>query len=656
MLEIQAVVVFIFTFSPVKAKDFSDKNPIPTDPNCNPMTKLLVDINFHFFEDQHAMTVIDTSDLSIGNVFKCLNGNQFRPMDIFPNSSLVHIRRKTEKSSVSYSSVTHGFLIKILVHEIKETLRIIAVQNPRSKVMVLLNKDEEKHARKILHDAFHDFKMLMTAVAITSYESRERKNANTTIKIIMFNPYYGNKKIRDPQFVNFEVTTENSNQLFADIKNFMKIRLKNLHEFPFRVNIFEYPMISKAERDESGKISHYSFVDGDTLSTIAKCMNFTPLYDRLFEDEATYGFQYPNGTFTGSLADIEYDRVELVANPRLISDAYNTTKSAFLQPIATFRLSFIIQKRKAYKLMMISIFGQYDEASKIISISLSVLFPLIYVLISRCEQRIMNLQTRFESIDKSILYSFALQNNVSMKHSPLTSTRIVVTMILFYSLIISTLFQSTIVKNLNTKQRLGKINTIKELVSDGYKIKMPGHLALIFKEPGLDKVSRMMKATKQNYVDVATSKFDLRDVFKSEKKIAYLWTDLYNTNYLNRFYDRRTGENLYESVPEVAFEFYISLMAPKNSPFIEKYNEILQSYIESGIGGHHVGFAYYDNDKIWTKRIKNGETPKPSDGAIKFEDLRLAFEIHVYLCTICCVVFIVEILVNHTKRIKITIR
>lgn len=302
---------------------------------------------------------------------------------------------------------------------------------------------------------------------------------------------------------------------------------------------------------------------------------------------------------------------------------------------------------------MINIFGHFDGSSKIISILLTASFPFMYALIKRWEEKTVAPKKQLESITKSIFYSIALQNNVSMKHSSFTSTRIIVTVILFYTLIFSTLFQSTIVKNLNTNERTGQINTIKELIDEGYFIKMPGYLAMTFKTPGLDKVSRMMKETKQSYVDVVASFKEMDGILKSKKKIAFLWTDLYNTNYLNRFFDPITGENLFESVPEVAFEFYISLMAPKHSPFIERYNEILQAYVESGIGARHIGFAYYDNDKIWIQRIKNGKIPKPFDGSIKFGDLRLAFEIHVYLNLLCFVIFIVEILSNRMKHLKL---
>jgi hypothetical protein len=314
------------------------------------------------------------------------------------------------------------------------------------------------------------------------------------------------------------------------------------------------------------------------------------------------------------------------------------------------RLSFVIRKRKTHKLLIISVFSQYDPTSRIISISLLVLFPIIYSFISKIEQQIINPRKSYDAI-KSLLYSFALMTSISMKHSRNLSTRIVVSMILFYALIVSTLFQSTVVKNLNTNQEFGKINNIHQLISEGYTLKMPAYFAILFKNRrGLDKVTWMMNKTNQNYEDVAVFSNDFEKILPAGKKIAFLSGDLYVSNYLNQYYDDETGSNLFESVPETAFEFYIALMIQKNSNFIESFNKIISNYVESGIGGHHIGQAYRDNDKVWIERLKNGKVPKIPGREIKFTDLSLAFEILLYLHSISFAVFVVENICNRFRK------
>lgn len=623
-------------------QSYFETNPIHEDIDCNPFTELIVDINHRYFEDMHLLTIVDGSENSMANIFKCSKGNIFRPAEIYKDIRLLYKKSEAANSGVSSYATTHGFFIKPQKNEIGNMLKVISSINPRSKLMIMFMDYEDENAKKILLEAYQKFKMLNVAIFMVNDERQNGQLLKTILRLLLHNPY-----LRNPQFMSFDFTISNVAKHFATINSFIKMRVRNLQEFSLRVSIFETPMICKAVYDKNKKLSHFTYVEGELLLILSKMMNFTPIYDRLHEDQSSkFGFQYPNGTFTGSLADVEYGYADLAMNAKLITDGYNTSKSIFLQPITMSRLSFIIRKRPTHKMLMIAIFTLYDTPSRIIAMTLSFLFPPIYSLINRCEHRIIDSTKRSASFVKSFLLAFAILNNVSMRQSPYTSSRIIVASILFYTLVVSTLFQSTIVRNLNTNKRLGKITTIRQLTDEGFSLQTPSYIALIFKTPGVDKVSLMMQRANQTYLDIAVPSSNLTSVIKPGKKIAFLWNDLYVTNYLNQFYGRKSGENLFENVPEIAFEFYVAQMAPKSSPFIERFNEILLQFTETGIGKYHVGRAEADNDKIWIQRVKNGEIALQSDGAIKLADLMLAFEITLYLSAMSCLIFLLEICVH----------
>lgn len=645
------IALQIQTFSLVFGQNYFDRHPLYEDVDCNSLTDLIVEINFKYFDDQHTITLIDSSTNPTASAFKCLGGNKFRPLLIVSNVNLVKRRKTTDRSSVSSFSTTEGFLINSKLTELPGILRTVAAHNPRSKVMAMLFQESEVEAQKVLHEAFHVHKMLKVSVLLLNDVHENGVYLKSFLNLVMYNPFSGKGNTREKsQFINLDFTTFNQLQRVEEMKGFIEQRVKNLHGFPLRISMFDYPMVSKKVVDVNGRTSHYDYVDGDIVSTFANLMNFKCDYENNSDNYFKYGFQYPNGTFVGSLSYIEDEKADLAGNPKLIAD-YNTSNSVFLQPITMVRFSFIIRKRKTHKLLIISMFDQLDHPSKSIALALSVLLPLVYVLVSRNEQRIFNPLKRFESFDKSLLYSFALMNNISMKHSSYTSTRIIVGTFLFYALIFSTLFQSSILNNLNSNLEFGKVTSIHQLVEEGYKVKMPSYVALLFKERGLDKVSWMMKKTKQTYVDVAVPEPDLPNILEPGKKIAFLWTELFNTNFLNHFYDKETGENHFESVPETAHEFYISLMTPKNSPFIESFNDILMKYTETGFGAHHIGMAYADNNKILIQRLKNREVIKESNGAITLQDLRTVFQTFLITSAISLTVFIAEALIS---RMKIT--
>lgn len=597
-------------------------------------------IYFRYFEDQHSVTLVDNSKNPIANSFMCFG--IFRPVDIYSSFSRLRLNSTDKKSSVSSYPSTEGFALKIGKADVSSTLRVIASHNPRTKVLALLDDSPVQETKKILHQAYHDFKILGVALINIRAEYLDGQYLKTAVELFMFNPFV----MDDSSLVTFKFTQTNAGQVLADFDQFISSRARNLHMFPVRVSIFDYPMVSKPEYDENGRISHYSYVDGETIATMAKYMNFTPLY--VEPEYAKYGFQFANGTFCGSLGDIEYGKAELAANPKLISN-YNTENAIFLQPITTDKLMFIIRKRETKKAIIFAIYSEYDQASQIMNLTLLLILPVAYIFVSRTEQKLHNPGQKVTSIGRSLMLIYAISYNISTKLPKGDCARVVISTAVFYTLIVNTLLQSTIIKNLNTNKEFGKITTIEQLASEGYTIKMPGYLVQIFKQPGLNKVSWMLEKTKQKHSDLDSDGYDLEKIMPKNKKIAFLWTEMYAANYLDQFYDKDTGQNLFEAVPEPAFEFYIALMAPKHSPLIESFNDFMLRYIESNVGFHHVSMAVSEIDRFRIQRIKEGIVPRQKTNAIKFKDVNSVFVLYVSCVLVATVVFITEVLISRCK-------
>lgn len=183
---------------------------------------------------------------------------------------------------------------------------------------------------------------------------------------------------------------------------------------------------------------------------------------------------------------------------------------------------------------------------------------------------------------------------------------------------------------------------------------MPPYITTIFTDRNnKNKVTILIQNSGQTSEDIKLSHEYFAEQLIGNEKFAYLWSDLYVDNYLNQFYDPYTGENLLEQVPEIAYEFYISLMAPKNSPFIEKFNKILLEYVETGIIDYHTKRAEADNDMIWIQRTLKGETPKTEAKAIRFSEIMPVFVIYIYFISASGVLFVLEILYRPRKFYRI---
>lgn len=637
----------------VKAEDVQRLVPLTDLATCNAIIDMTVEVTFDYFEDQHSLTLVDTSDLPVSDIFKCLDGNKFRPVRVFTDPKQLRFTDKISSSSVAYYPITTGYLVKMSEDQSRDIIVKLSEYNPLSKMMLILTVNESV-SQEILYNSFHNHRMLNIAIlAFPDISFSSPVDLDPALledglaTLYSYNPYASTK---ETQFLCVSFSIFNVEEGLEEMKNFIHNRVKNLQGFNLPVSIFEYPMLSKIEKNAEGDLDHFSYVEGDTLQTLAKVMNFNPKYIHTLMAN-THGYQLDDGKFIGDLAEVESGRAELVANARFISDAYNTSHSVFLRPINMLKLQFIIPNRETKKFIILSVYSVFDNLSTYLSISLMAIFPISHLLISFMEQRIRRQNFEPVSLARSTLFTFAVVNCVSMKLPKLFSTRLVVAMIMFYSIITTSLYQSSILKNLNTNQEIGKIKLIEQLVAEGYRIKMPGYISALFRSRGKDKVSWMMNVTKQdnNMVTVNTINFD--DIFEPGEKIAFLWSEQFQGNYLNRFFDAETGKNSFESVPDVPFEFYISLMAPKHSPFIERFNDILSRYIEGGLSIRNLRMAEIDNDKMMIDRLKHGNLPKIQK-SITFNDISNVFDLFLYMIGVAVILLIIELIVHKISNMK----
>jgi hypothetical protein len=102
----------------------------------------------------------------------------------------------------------------------------------------------------------------------------------------MYNPFAGDKEERQPEYMVLEFDLFTAPDNFPLMKQFVNDRISNLHQYPLKVNIFDFPMISKKEEDDTGTVIQYSYVDGETVRVLSERLNFTIIY-----------FDSPDGEF-----------------------------------------------------------------------------------------------------------------------------------------------------------------------------------------------------------------------------------------------------------------------------------------------------------------------------------------------------------------------
>lgn len=608
---------------------------------CQTVNWITTKVVFTYFDEQAFMTVVDVSGLSHSlNVLSCEGAYYFRPIRVYNSIDSINFGSKINSGSLSTFPTTHGYFVRAKLADVEEKfVEKLSNFNPRTNLMFSFDDADAKKSKEWLKIVYEKYKILNVAVVCYVPKMESLSVLEFDVIVCFYNPF--SEKLSDFLCLSFDL--DNMKESLMKMKSFLRKRIENLQGFKLKVNIFEYKMKSVAVYSQKGELSRYTYPDGELLSSIAKNMNFTPVYLNNF-GEAKYGFQFQNGTFSGSLADLEYDRADLVANPRLIAE-YNTTKSIFLQPITMTKLFFTIKKRETNRIITITVFEKLDSISRCASIMAIVLFPVIYWAVYRTELSLKGIKSRDDKV-KTILYVFGLLNSISMKHTQHRASQIVVVTILFAALMSAALFQGTILKDLNTICTVGKISKIDQLFEQNFTITMQPALTYAFQGQGEDKITKKLNELTRNISAISMKKEEAIAKMATDPKFTFLLTDLLTGNFLDQFYDNETGENYFEAVPESAFQFYIAMMAPKASHFIDRFNQIINIYVQTGLYQYHTQKAIDDNEKIWIHRIKNGLVPKEKSRSLRVSDLQALFKLYFCLIFFCCVAFFFEVIIG----------
>lgn len=531
---------------------------------CSLDVALAFKIVTFYFKKQHSVTVIDFSDNPVLSSLKCENKDSL-PVYQYDNWNKVNLGERIQDSGLSAYPITRGFLIKSGFTDIVLLLPMVADFNPRGKLLLSLDYGSFEEAKELLEVAYHHHKMLDVSVILYFSEYDKGEYTGTNTSLCLYNPFTSDAKIKPQEFRCFNFTK--SEAPFRDMDQFITNRVRNLNQHPLQIDIFEEVMLSKAVRNANGMITNYIYPDGDTVSYLSKMMNFRPVYVQALDD-TKFGFLRHNGSFTGSLGSLEHGKADYAAIPAFIAD-YKTKKSLFLKSIAVKDLKFIIQKREAFKMFGLGIFYQFDFTAKTIGMTLTALFPVLYCLVYKAEANITGLK-RQKSLIRNVFYTLALLGNISSKHSALPASRILVVVILFFSLMISSIFQGTVIKNLNSNQIVRGIQTVAELESENYNFIIEKSMATVFSEQGGTVMGDFLKKISQNPSCMVESMAEGIIKVLREKKVALLGTSTAAEN-LNSMFDQKTGEDYLEEVEEKIFEFFVSPMAPKTSPFIVRF-------------------------------------------------------------------------------------
>nr|XP_018915627.1 PREDICTED: uncharacterized protein LOC109043050 [Bemisia tabaci] len=348
------------------------------------------------------------------------------------------------------------------------------------------------------------------------------------------------------------------------IKKSVVKKMNDLNGYPLRVSMF--PTRTRALPLGNGS---YLGADGFLLTTLASRMNFRPVILPP-QDGLRYGFKASNGSFTGVLGDLIYDRADIAFNSIFIKD-YETTKVQFTRPIDFDKLCLVVAKsglRPHWKGMFLA-FSIEMWVALFITYFCSITFWCFVRKIKSGEYSIIT--TILDLYRIFLMFPIAKIPNIQ-------SERIAVVSFLWFSLSTATIFQASMVKFLSYPSYEPDLNTLEEVADKGIPvITASENLKATFEsdEPVMRKLYANLEVVPDKGMDIlgkVATEGNAAAIGPANDLAENIATAFVKNNII-----------LLHIVADCPKSYHIAYMLPYDSPFLESINKVISIFVESGI-------------------------------------------------------------------------
>lgn len=139
----------------------------------------------------------------------------------------------------------------------------------------------------------------------------------------------------------------------------------------------------------------------------------------------------------------------------------------------------------------------------------------------------------------------------------------------------------------------------------------------------------------------------VKDTYLFKTNVYFKVRDEYGKSILNSFYNGTMGTEIFHIIPEVALTYHNAYLVPKSSPFIPTFNAANMDAREFGFkikaNRDYLNFVYKENIKSMENH-QNIVDDHRKVVVIKLRNLKNVFILFAICLTICCIVFIAEVL------------
>ncbi|KAL4131948.1 hypothetical protein QTP88_009174 [Uroleucon formosanum] len=373
----------------------------------------------------------------------------------------------------------------------------------------------------------------------------------------------------------------------AGLRAVARQRMTDLNGHPVRICMF--PTRLKAVKQPDGS---YKGMDGIVAATLAKHMNFTPIYSEP-SDGGKYGWAEANSesvnsesnsavtsdngtdsnyTYTGLLGDLVHNRVDMAFNGVFL-DAYESNNTIqYTTPVMFDELCFVVPKAQQMSQWR-AIFTAFDVRLWYCLAGSFLVALGAWTLIRRTTNKPYTLTLL--SINLFRVFLMVPLNRVPSS----VSERLMVVSTVLFGFIMATSLQAVMVKYLSYPKYERDVATVQELYDTGMPvISASSNLILLFESderPLYVKMSDRFSIVNNKSLDIlgeVASKRTTAAIGRKNDLVEKIASSYVANN-----------EVLLHIVDECPRSFHIVYLVRRDVPFIHVVDRIITTFVESGI-------------------------------------------------------------------------
>lgn len=416
-----------------------------------------------------------------------------------------------------------------------------------------------------------------------------------------------------------------------DLRTIKLDKLNNLYRYELRTSIFVRSPTAIKLKDVPSPLKtnpiylslrksfNFAGYDGYVLANLADYMNFT-LNLTSVSDQSNYGRIVKGGIHTGTLGDVAYNRIDISGNGMFYSDYDGSGLIEFTIPVNNDKLCVVVPKAQEIP-QWIKMFRCFKPKTWLILFAICTICIIFWVIVKDDDKK-----TRSE-LPLEIIAIFL---TVSTKLSTKSSHRIFLAFCMGYTVIVTNIFQGSLVKSFSTKSYYADVDTLEELDQSGLRIATSLDI-FSNRTPLLANLENKRTVLNISALDRAAFYRDVAAVERKED--ANL---LINTQYKRE----DDGYPLLHLMKKCPSSVFIAYVVPNGSPYLNRFNFILYKFSEAGL----LEKWYRDviDALIWDKLKRDSFYLNDDQKAINFNDVKAAFCLLTIGLFVGCIVLIVE--------------